>query len=389
MTNIIRRDNPIILSVDTSCDETSVSVTNGLTVLSNVVWSQSKVHAKFGGVVPNEARREHENKIHWVYKRALFYAKIQEKELDAVSVTVGPGLAIALGVGINFAKDLAGKYSKPLIAVNHLEGHLLSPLARAKNFQFPISNFQFKNKREETFSYQPPTSNNQPLTFPAFGIVVSGGNTLLVLIEKIGKYKILAQTIDDALGESLDKSARLLGLGYPGGAILEIFARKGNSKKYPLPLPMLGRENEGFYSYSGIKTAFSRMVNKLLTGCEQLDKQQIYDLAASYQHTAFEHFIRVTRKTISATIPIYNIQNTTYLFVGGGVAANANFRRRIRMMCKQLGITPLFPYAKKLYGDNAAMIGAAAYFKYLKKDFIDPKKIDRIPDLKIGNAVRV
>ncbi|KKQ55435.1 MAG: hypothetical protein US75_C0021G0002 [Candidatus Woesebacteria bacterium GW2011_GWC1_38_13] len=136
---------------------------------------------------------------------------------------------------------------------------------------------------------------------------------MLVLIEKIGKYKILAQTIDDALGESLDKSARLLGLGYPGGAILEIFARKGNSKKYPLPLPMLGRENEGFYSYSGIKTAFSRMVNKLLTGCEQLDKQQIYDLAASYQHTAFEHFIRVTRKTISATIPIYNIQNTTYV----------------------------------------------------------------------------
>lgn len=384
MSNIIRNDNPIILSVDTSCDETSISVTSGLTVLSNVVWSQSNVHAKYGGVVPNEARREHENKIHWVFKRALFYAKIQEKELDAVSVTVGPGLAIALGVGINFAKILAGRYSKPLIAVNHLEGHLLCPLARAKNFQFPISNFQFKNKKREAFSYQSLTSNKQSITFPAFGVVVSGGNTLLVLIEKIGKYKILAQTMDDALGESLDKSARLLGLGYPGGAILEIFARKGNSKKYPLPLPLLGRENEGFYSYSGIKTAFSRKVNILLTDCEQLDKQQIYDLAASYQHAAFEHFIRVTKKTLSSFIPNYRLPSTVYLFIGGGVAANVDFRRRIRMMCKQLGINPLFPYTKKLYGDNAAMIGAAAFFKYLNGDFANLDKIDRLPNLKIG-----
>ena len=121
MTQKIHKTGPIILSVDTSCDETSVSVTSGLTVLSNIVWSQSNTHAKFGGVVPNEARREHERKIDWVLKRALFYAKIQGNDLDAVSVTVGPGLAIALGVGINFAKELAGNYSKPLIAVNHLE----------------------------------------------------------------------------------------------------------------------------------------------------------------------------------------------------------------------------------------------------------------------------
>lgn len=273
---------PIILSIDTSCDETSSAVTRDLIVLSSVVWSQSKIHAKFGGVVPSTARREHERRISWVVKRAIKTANISYSKIDAFSVTVGPGLAIALGVGINFAKDLAMKYKKPLISVNHLEGHVLSPLARVKNFQFSNSNFQLKTKAKNIQVPICPSddrgSNLQIPEFPAFGIVVSGGNTLLVYIEKIGKYKVLAQTIDDALGESLDKSARLLGLGYPGGAILEKFARLHNVpfdfaqdksarqakiNPYTLPIPMLGRESEGQYSYSGLKTAFYRIVEDL------------------------------------------------------------------------------------------------------------------------------
>jgi N6-L-threonylcarbamoyladenine synthase len=189
---------------------------------------------------------------------------------------------------------------------------------------------------------------------------------------------VLAQTIDDALGESLDKSARLLGFGYPGGAVLEKFAKTGNSKAYPLPLPMLGREGEGQYSYSGLKTAFARLIENLIQK-NTLSKTQLYDLAASYQDTAFNHFIRVTKKAIMK----YQSQDSKCLLVGGGVAANVELRKRIRKMCKELSITPIFPYSKKLYGDNAAMVGIAAYFKYQKKEFVKPEKIDRLPDFKI------
>ncbi len=396
--------NPVILSIDTSCDETSAAVTDGLTVLSNVVWSQSKIHAKFGGVVPSETRRQHERKIFWVVDKAVNTANITYHKIDAFSVTVGPGLAIALGVGINYAKKLAEKYSKPLIAVNHLEGHLFSALAEKRKHEtennkpsfIPLSGTSGgqSNKRGveniqdiiSNFSDILHTTHYTLPGFPSFGIVVSGGNTLLVLIKKIGKYEVLAQTLDDALGESLDKSARLLGLGYPGGAVLEKFALLGDPHVFKLPIPMLGREHEGYYSYSGIKTAFSRLYNSLLLS-NKVTKNTIYNLAASYQNVAFTHFFRVSEKTISAAIPIYNIQNTKYLFVGGGVAANVEFRKRVRVMCKKLGLTPLFPYSKKLYGDNAAMIGVVAYFKYLKKEFIKPDKIDRLPNFKIGEGL--
>ena len=369
-----------ILAIDTSCDETSAAVTDKLIILSNVIWSQSKIHAKFGGVVPSTAKREHERKISWVVEKTVKSAKTTYRNLEAISVTVGPGLAIALGVGIDFAKSFSEKYKIPLIAVNHLESHLLSPLAKTKNLQFPIFNSQIKSGFK--YSLEKQTQPVTTLPFPAFGIVVSGGNTLLVHIENIGNYKMLAQTIDDALGESLDKSARLLGLGYPGGAVLEKFARQGNSKTYSLPLPMLGREEVGSYSYSGLKTAFGRLVENLkLKGL--LSKLQICNLAASYQDVAFNHFIRVTQKAITK----YKIQNTKYLLIGGGVAANVELRKRIRRMCKELSIIPIFPYRKKLYGDNAAMVGVAAYFKYQAGEFVKPEKIDRLPDLKIDQEI--
>lgn len=358
--------NPTILSIDTSCDETSASVTKGLVVLSNIVWSQSSIHAKFGGVVPSVARRQHERKITWVVEKAVKSSGVKFEKLEAVAVTVGPGLAIALGVGINFAIKLSQKYKLPLIAVNHLEAHVLSAFAQAN-----------KNKNSSTNAFAVDELCKQKKL--SFGIVVSGGNTLFCFIKSVGEYQILGATIDDALGESLDKSARVLGLGYPGGAVLEKFAKKGNAKKYPLPLPLLGRENEGLYSYSGIKTAFNRLVTSL-TLKNDLKKQEIYDLAASYQKIAFDHFFRVTEKTITK----YKTSNTSYLLIGGGVAANVDFRKRVRVLCKKHSLVPLFPFSKKLYGDNAAMIGVVAYFKYLKKQFTGSSDIDRKPDLKLG-----
>lgn len=363
--------NPLvkILSIDTSCDETSASVTEGRSIFSNTVWSQSNVHSKFGGVVPNTAKREHERKISWVVDKAVNTAKIGYKNLDAISVTVGPGLAIALGVGIEFAKNLSVKYKKPLIAVNHLEGHVLSPLL------YPLS----KTNIQKFPNFITPHLDKY---FPAYGIVVSGGNTLLVYSPEIGKYNVLAQTIDDALGESLDKSARLLGLGYPGGSVLEKFAKLGKPNVYPLPLPMAGREDESSFSYSGLKSAFYRLVESEKQN-GTLSKQQTYDLAWAYQNTAFEHFIKVCNKTIK----MHTDLKAKSLLVGGGVAANLSLRKRIRLMCRKLSIVPHFPYGKRLYGDNAAMIGVAAYYKYLRNEFSDIDRTDRLPNLKIDQVI--
>src|SRR3989339_543283 len=251
-----------ILSIDTSCDETSVAITEGTKIISNIIWSQASQHASFGGVMPSLAQRLHRERIDWVINRALLNCKLQIENCDRIAVTVGPGLAIALEVGISKAKELALKYNKPIIPINHIEGHLLSPLA-----------------------------NKSHISLPAFGLVVSGGNTQLILIEKIGKYKVLAQTVDDALGEALDKGARMLGLGYPGGAVLEKVARGGDTKTYTLPVPIAGQEKRQIFTYSGLKTAFSRLVKSE----EPLTKVKIQNLAACFQDIAFIHLVRVLR----------------------------------------------------------------------------------------------
>jgi len=347
-----------ILSIDTSCDETSAAVTEGLNILSNTIWSQASAHAKFGGVMPSLAQRMHEERIDWVINKALKSAKVKIEDVGAMAVTTGPGLSIALGVGIDRAKKLSAKYSKKLIGVNHLEGHLLSPLADSKipNSQFPISD----------------------LSFPCLGLVISGGNTLFVKINKIGSYEILAQTTDDALGEALDKGARMLGLGYPGGAILEKVAKQGNPKKYTLPIPIVGQEKRMIFTYSGLKTAFSRLVESQ----KPLTKQKIYDLAAVFQNVAFSHLIRVLEYFFSTNH--YSLFSN-HLLVGGGVSANIEVRRRIRKICGKYKIKACFPKSKKLYGDNAAMIGVAAYFKSLRNEFVNIDLIDREPNAKLSD----
>jgi N6-L-threonylcarbamoyladenine synthase len=361
-----------LLAIDTSCDETCAAVTNGTKILSNIVWSQASAHAKFGGVMPSLAQRMHEERIDFVIKKALRSAfpgsqhtehKTLKTKIDAIAITVGPGLSIALGVGIDRAKKLAIKYKKPIIPVNHIEAHLLSPLAQPNN---QISKF-----------------TNKQIKFPALGLVVSGGNTVLVKINKIGSYETLAQTTDDALGEALDKGARMLGLGYPGGAILEKLARSagsgfltrdGNIKAYKLPVPIVGQEERKIFTYSGLKTALSRLVESE----KPLTKEKIYNLAACYQNVSFEHLVRIIKFIIGHLS--FSISD---LLVGGGVSANTELRKRLRKLGREFGISVHFPYSKKLTGDNAAMIGVAAHFKAQGKEFAKVEEIDRSPNLKL------
>lgn len=333
-----------ILAIDTSCDETAAAVTQNTKILSNIVWSQASLHAKFGGVMPSLAQRMHKERIDLVVEKAIKNSKLRTEDLDAVAVTIGPGLSIALGVGVDKAKEIARKFKLPIIPVNHIEAHILSPLAKSNKIDY----------------------------FPAYGLCISGGNTIFVYMEKIGKYKILAETQDDALGEALDKSARMLGLGYPGGPVLEKFAKMGNPKKYSLPIPIIGQENRMIFTYSGLKTAFYRLVEKE----KPLTRQKIYDLAACFQNTAFTHLIRVINYILSNQ----NFGKTNYLLVGGGVAANIEARKRLRELSKNFNIKALFPYTKKLYGDNAAMIGITAFLNPKNKDL---SEIDRSPALKL------
>ena len=344
-----------ILAIDTSCDETAAAVTRGTTVLSNVIWSQASEHARFGGVMPSLAKRMHEERIDFVIEKALRQAQCGWTDVDAVAVTTGPGLAIALEVGIRKAKEIARELKEPLIPVNHIEGHVLSPLAQPLNSKYWRSQ-RFSSKIQNSNQIQKSKSQVTNVSFPAVGLVVSGGHTELILIKNIGKYEILARTQDDALGEALDKAARILGLGYPGGAILEKMAREGNPKAFLLPLPMARRKDSNSFSYSGLKTALFRLVASLRLS-QSLSRQQIHDLAASFQNRAFEHLVRVMGKVLRAQCSVLKIND---LLVGGGVAANIELRKRLRKLGKELGLKMRLPYSAKLVGDNAAMIGVAA-----------------------------
>jgi len=360
-----------ILSIDTSCDETAAAVTEGTKVLSNIIWSQASLHAKFGGIYPSLAKRQHEERIDFVIEKALksAFPKITNHQslitnhITAIAVTIGPGLAIALEVGIKKAKELAKKYNKPLIAVNHVEGHTLSVLARSRNSKFQITNYKF----------------------PALAFVASGGTTQLILVKEVGVYEIIAQTSDDALGEALDKAARMLGLGYPGGAILEKMARlhevSARQARYGLPIPMMGQENKMKFSYSGLKTAFYRLIEQTTKG-KGLEKQQIYGLAASFQDKAFKHVERIINKALEK----YPAKE---FWFGGGVSANIELRKRIRKICKNQSIIMRLPYSKNFCTDNAAMVGVAAYFKAQRKEFVkDIEKVERTPRARIDEVLR-
>lgn len=330
----------LILAIDTSCDDTSCAILHDTQILSNVISSQTNVHKEWGGVVPSLARREHELLINPVIKKALQIAKVSINDIDVIAVTYGPGLAIALGVGIAQAQELVRTHSKPLIGVNHMEGHLLSVLA----------------------------NNEVQLTFPAMGLLVSGNHTELIEVSAIGSYKMLGEVLDDAIGEAFDKVARALGLGYPGGAALAKLAKHGNDKAYNFPTPLHGVKDLNF-SYSGLKAAVMRVIKEKQT----LSQADAADIAASFQRVAIQHVIERVRRAFEQYHP-------HALLLGGGVAANVLLRKELRILCKTFNVKLLIPSNKKLCMDNAAMIGVAAYYKALRGEYAqDEHEVDRQP----------
>lgn len=342
-----------ILAIETSCDETAAAVTEGRRVLSNVIFSQINIHRQWGGVYPSLAKRAHEEKIDQVVSRALKNARIREKQIGAVAVTFGPGLVIALEVGLEKAKMLAKKWQKPLIPVDHLEGHLYSPFAQ---------NQKGNPSRE--------------INFPFLGLIVSGGHTSLVKVRNYLDYEIVGQTLDDALGEALDKAAKILGLGYPGGPVMERLAKKGNPDFLALPVALKGKKTLDF-SYSGLKTAFKYQIE---TMSQAEIRANLVHLAASFQKAAF---VQITDRLQEALLK----EDPLFLAAGGGVIANQNLKQRIRRLAKKEKIKTFFPPKKNLTGDNAAMIGVAAHFKYQKGIYLknDIARLDRVarPDLKL------
>ncbi|RLC35448.1 MAG: tRNA (adenosine(37)-N6)-threonylcarbamoyltransferase complex transferase subunit TsaD [Candidatus Nealsonbacteria bacterium] len=326
-----------ILGIDTSCDDTAVALlkvgNSKFEILSNIVSSQVKIHQKYGGVYPFLAKREHQKNLPIVLKSAIKGYKFSN--IDLIGVTVGPGLEPCLWQGINFAKEIARKHKKPLIPVNHIEAHILA---------------NFINR------------SSTAIKFPAVALVVSGGHTQLVLIKKIGQYKLIGETRDDAAGECFDKVARILDLGYPGGPAIAAQAAKFKKDKnytgvellYSLPRPMIKQKNYDF-SFSGLKTAVLYKVKE-----KKYNKKA---MAAEVQQAIIDVLIYKTLKAVKD----YKVKS---VLLGGGVAANDELRKQFRKKTK------IFVPPKNLCTDNAAMVAATCYFHRKERKKLEGIKAD-------------
>jgi N6-L-threonylcarbamoyladenine synthase len=352
----------LILGIDTSCDDTCIALleikNRKFEIFSNIVSSQVKLHAKYGGVYPFLAKREHKKNLPIVFKKAT--KGIDLKKIDLIGVTVGPGLEPCLWEGINFAKNLAKRLKKKIVPVNHLEAHILVNFVDL-NSKFKIQNAKLKFKIKNLF--------------PAVCLVVSGGHTQLILMEDIGKYKILGETRDDAAGECFDKTARLLGLGYPGGPAIAKMATKfkiQNSKfKIKLPRPMISQKNYDF-SFSGLKTAvlydFKSRSKK-----ERSSKEYKIEMAREIQQAIIDVLIF---KTLKAAREF----NAKSIILGGGVAANEELRRQFKTQNSKLK-TKFFVPPPELCTDNGLMVAVSAFFNQNK--IKKPAEISAAPNLKI------
>jgi N6-L-threonylcarbamoyladenine synthase len=322
----------LCLALETSCDETSAAVVkDGSEVLSNIISSQIKFHQKYGGIVPEVAARKHIEVITPVIQEAMDKAKVSFKELDAVAVTYGPGLVGSLLVGLCAAKAIAWAINKPLIGVNHLEGHIYA------NFLVPRPTFHVSQ-------------------FPFICLLVSGGHTMIIKVKGHGEYETLGRTRDDAAGEAYDKVARLLKLGYPGGPVIDKLAKSGNPKAINFTRPML---NDGYdFSFSGIKTAVVNYVKQLSVVSRSPDVSRdelLVNIAASFQQAVVDVLIE---KTVRAAKE-HGCQTVT---IAGGVSANSQLRTQLLSRCQEEGLTALIP-SFEYCTDNAAMIGCAGYYK--------------------------
>ncbi len=316
----------LILCIESSCDETAAAVVrDGREMLSNVVASQVDVHSRYGGVVPELASRKHVEAISVVINSALEEAGVSIDQIEGIGVTRGPGLIGALLVGLSTAKAMSWMLGVPLAAVHHMEGHILAPFLE-----------------------------DSPPEFPFLALAVSGGHTHLYRVDGIGRYRTLGQTLDDAAGEAYDKVAKLLGLGYPGGVLIDQLAVQGNPDAIAFPRPMLHKPNSDF-SFSGLKTAVRQYVDK----CQKpIDDKHMADIAASFQAAVVEVLTRKTLRTAAD-------EELKRIVVAGGVACNSGLRTRFGELSAKHGVKVYFP-SPALCGDNAAMLGVAANY-YLEK----------------------
>ena len=330
----------LILGIESSCDETSSAVVeDGRRILSNLISSQVDVHRPYGGVVPELASRQHLAHIGPVVAGALEEADVDLAAIDAVAVTQGPGLIGSLLVGLCFGKAIAYARGIPLLAVDHLEGHI-----RAAYMERPES---------------------EPIPHPVVSLVVSGGHTGLYLMREEAHYELLGKTRDDAAGEAYDKVARRLGLGYPGGPIVDRLAGHGDSRAIPLPVAKISDGSDDF-SFSGLKTAVLRVIRErgiepLAEGEDPMDRRDLLDLAAGFQKAVVDALVTMTKR-VSQRVKARGI------LVSGGVAANSGLRSEFGRLGSKLGVPVVFP-SILLSTDNAAMIAAAGYLKYLRKEF--------------------
>ncbi len=308
-----------VLGIETSCDETAIAIYDGEQgLLSHVLYSQIPLHADYGGVVPELASRDHVKKTLPLIKQALKQAGLSACEIDGVAYTAGPGLAGALLVGATIGRSLAYAWQKPALAVHHMEGHLLAPMLE-----------------------------DNPPPFPFLALLVSGGHTQLVGVEGIGRYELLGESIDDAAGEAFDKTAKLMGLDYPGGPLLAKLALKGDSKKYKFPRPMTDRPGLDF-SFSGLKTSAANVIAK-----EGSSEQVQADIAASFQQAVVDTLVIKCERALEQT-------GYQRLVIAGGVSANLSLREQLAVLLQRRGGAVYYP-RKEFCTDNGAMIAYAGY----------------------------
>ena len=321
------------LGIETSCDETAAAVIrenkkNTADILSNVVSSQIKEHKEYGGVVPELAARAHLENIEFIIYKALKDSKVSLKEIDGVAATAGPGLIVCLTVGLNIGKSIAAFSNKPFIAVNHLEGHALSP------------------------------GLENEINFPYLLLLISGGHSQFLIVKDVNHYEQLGTTIDDALGEAFDKTARMLNLGYPGGPAVEKFAKLGDKNYFNLPEPIINKAGCNL-SFAGLKTAVLRESKKIYDN----DKLK-YNLAASFQNTINKILYKKTKVAIQEFKNKTN-EKKVQLIVAGGVAANNSIRENLSKLAKEMNFETFYPNLK-FCGDNAAMIAWAGIKRFKK-----------------------
>ena len=329
--------NPVkkvyILAIESSCDDTAAAVLCENTVLSNIIASQ-KIHEQYGGVVPELASRAHQLNIVPVIDQAIQKAGITKEQLSAVAFTSGPGLLGSLLVGTSFAKSMAMGLQLPLIDVHHMQAHILAHFIKNASDKVP--------------------------TFPFLGLTISGGHTQIVKVTDYFKMEIIGETLDDAVGEAFDKSAKILGLPYPGGPLIDKYAAKGNPKAFSFTIPNVPRLN---FSFSGLKTQILYFIQKQVNHNPDFIEENLNDICASIQYTIITILMKKLKKATRET-------GITKVAIGGGVSANSGIRRALLEQEETAGWTtyiPKFEYTT----DNAAMIGIVGYLKYINNDFSD------------------